>query len=363
MTVIESRYETLSDQERSHRSVAQPNQLSTLASATVAFCLAGLLGVWVAIFLQVGPRAVPTFLKAAVVTSAFDSWLALVFNPFYWGVLVVLAIVQCLWPAQRRERILSQGFVEDATWFFASTVFSVSVVAGLLRILHAGFLFVSGGWSLSLTPWLGVWGVAMLAFVLSDGLAWLSHWTHHHVPRLWYFHAVHHSQTSMNVLSDSRQHIVETLISATIVYIPGVMLGLSSPQAMKLAFGAVCFSAFIHSNIRTNLGPLRFLFISPQAHRVHHSVEEAHFNSNYGTVFSFWDALFRTRHTDQRSYPETGIADDAFPHGNSRNPLALVSMWGRQTLYPFGLVVSKRVNYAGNTVGAAPSAEVNEHAQ
>ena len=363
MTFTESRYETASYRKRPQDSVAQPNQLSTLASATVAFCLAGLLGVWVAIFLQVGPRAVPTFFKATVVTSAFDSWLALVFNPFYWGVLAVLAIVQCLWPAQRSSRLLSRSLLEDATWFFASTVLSVSLVAGLLSMLHAGIILVSGGWSLSLTPWLGVWGVAMLAFVLSDGLAWLSHWTHHHVPRLWYFHAVHHSQRSMNVLSDSRQHIVETLISATIVYIPGLLLGLSSPQAMKLAFGAVCFSAFIHSNIRTNLGPLRFLFISPQAHRVHHSVEETHFNSNYGTVFSFWDTLFRTRHADQQSYPETGIADDAFPHGSSLNPLALASMWARQMLYPFGLVVSKRVNYAGNTVGAASSAGRNEHAQ
>jgi sterol desaturase/sphingolipid hydroxylase (fatty acid hydroxylase superfamily) len=84
------------------------------------------------------------------------------------------------------------------------------------------------------------------------------------------------------VFSDNRQHFAETVVNAAIAYVPARILGLSSPDALRLAALTIYFSALIHTNLRTNLGPLRYVFVSPQAHRVHHSVPPEHVNSNYG---------------------------------------------------------------------------------
>ena len=107
-------------------------------------------------------------------------------------------------------------------------------------------------------------------------------------------------------------------------------------------------SAVIHTNIRTNLGPLRNVFVSPQAHRVHHSISVEHFNTNYGTVFMFWDLLFRTRSEDVNAYPATGIDDVTFPHGQRANPVSLVATWAKQFAHPFRLALQRDAGYAGN---------------
>ena len=180
-------------------------------------------------------------------------------------------------------------------WFVFSTALVVTLLGACLAPLNLAYQHLAGGRGFNLTPRFGVWGVAILALLIADLLAWYSHWLHHHVPSLWYFHAVHHSQTNLNVLSDNRTHFVETFVSAVVAYVPARILGLSAPDAVKLTSLTIFVSAVIHTNVRTNLGPLRNVFVSPQAHRVHHSISVEHFNTNYGTVFMFWDLLFRTR--------------------------------------------------------------------
>lgn len=83
------------------------------------------------------------------------------------------------------------------------------------------------------------------------------------------------------------------------------------------------WSRFTHGNIRTNLGPLRYVFLTPQAHRVHHRRAAAWHDCNYGAVLSVWDRLFRTQSPHQDVYPETGI-DEPFPIETSwRFPIPL----------------------------------------
>jgi sterol desaturase/sphingolipid hydroxylase (fatty acid hydroxylase superfamily) len=277
---------------------------------------------------------------------AWHTWVSTVLNPVYWAVLAGLSLLQWVFPAQRDHRRPSRELLQDGFWFLLSTGLQVTVVAAFLALLSDGYDHATRGWALDLTPFLGVWGVAVFAFVLSDGLAWLSHWLHHHTRVLWYFHAVHHSQENLNVLSDNRQHVIETMVAAAISYVPAVLLGLTSPQAIGLSFITVYFSAFIHANVRTDLGPLRFVFISPQAHRVHHSAFPEHFNSNYATIFAFWDYLFGTRHHDRDTYPATGIDDPTFPHPVKADPLSLVSVWARQSIHPFALAARGVRGYA-----------------
>ena len=233
-------------------------------------------------------------------------------------------------------------------WFVFSTALVVTLLGACLAPLNLAYQHLAGGRGFNLTPRFGVWGVAILALLIADLLAWYSHWLHHHVPSLWYFHAVHHSQTNLNVLSDNRTHFVETFVSAVVAYVPARILGLSAPDALKLTSLTIFVSAVIHTNVRTNLGPLRNVFVSPQAHRVHHSISVEHFNTNYGTVFMFWDLLFRTRSEDVNAYPATGIEDVTFPHGQRANPVSLVATWAKQFAHPFRLVLQRDTGYAGN---------------
>jgi sterol desaturase/sphingolipid hydroxylase (fatty acid hydroxylase superfamily) len=287
--------------------------------------------------------AIPSFFR-----TAWNGWREVVLDPFYWLFLAGLSVLQLFWPAERDHRLPNRALAEDAMWFVFSTALVVTLLGACLAPLNVAYEHLAGGRGLNLTPRFGVWGVAILALLIADLLAWYSHWLHHHVPSLWYFHAVHHSQTNLNVLSDNRTHFVETFVSALIAYVPARILGLSAPDAIKLTSLTIFVSAVIHTNIRTNLGPLRNVFVSPQAHRVHHSISVEHFNTNYGTVFMFWDLLFRTRSDDVNAYPATGIDDVTFPHGQSTNPAALVATWAKQFAHPFRLALQRGTGYAGN---------------
>ncbi len=281
-----------------------------------------------------------------LVEAVWTQWRESVLMPGFGVFILVLWVLQWRYPARRQERMIHPGLAQDLAWFLLSPVLTVTVVSAYLAALGAGVSAVLGSWNLNMVPTLGAWRVAVLALVVGDFLGLVSHWMHHRIPTLWQFHAVHHSQRRMNVLSDNRQHVVETLVSATIAFLPARALGLDSSLAATLALSTVYVSAFIHTNIRTNLGLLRYVFISPQAHRVHHSIEPQHYDTNFGTLFSWWDYLFGTHHPDDESYPATGILDPAFPMERSANPALIFSTWTAQTLYPFRVLAARSA--AGN---------------
>lgn len=311
---------------------ARPTRLVALSGATAVVCTVavGLLS-W----------ARHATVSTRVLDSMWEGWKAAVWAPWFGAFIVGLWVLQWRYPARRQERPVCRGLAQDLGWFLLSPVLAVTVIAAYLVVLGLGVTAVLGDHTLDLVPALGVWRVAVLAFVLSDLLAWISHWTHHHVPSLWYFHAVHHSQREMNVLSDNRQHVVETMVAATVAYLPAWFLGLNTALAGTLAISTVYVSAFIHTNLRTNLGPLRYVFVSPQAHRVHHSVESRHYDTNFGTVFSWWDYLFGTRYPDDHEYPPTGITDESFPMERSAGPVRVVTTWWVQTLHPFRVLAAR----------------------
>jgi len=95
------------------------------------------------------------------------------------------------------------------------------------------------------------------------------------------------------------------------------------------------YARFLHANVRVNLGPLRHVIVSPQYHRLHHSLEARDIDMNYAGTFAFWDRMFGTQVPDSDRYPETGIHDPSFPRARSRTPLAVLRAYWAQTLYPF----------------------------
>ena len=159
--------------------------------------------------------------------------------------------------------------------------------------------------------------VALFLIVLVADL--VQYWTHrayHEVPLLWRLHAVHHSVKSMDWLAGSRQHIVELIITRTLVLAPIYVLGFSK-EVIDAYILIVGFQAvFNHANVSVRLGPLRYLIVTPNFHHWHHSQDDEAIDKNYAAHFAFLDHIFGTAVQSDRKWPEHyGVQGDYVPNG------------------------------------------------
>jgi sterol desaturase/sphingolipid hydroxylase (fatty acid hydroxylase superfamily) len=139
--------------------------------------------------------------------------------------------------------------------------------------------------------------------LLLDLAAYGGHILKHKIPLLWRFHRVHHSDADMDVTTGFRFHPVEALISWIFLLPAIVLFGL--PIASILTFaGLYSLSALAqHANFAFPEWAdrlVRVIFVSPGSHRIHHSPQRDRTDSNYGTLFSFWDRLLGTYKTPRR---------------------------------------------------------------
>lgn len=137
----------------------------------------------------------------------------------------------------------------------------------------------------------------LLALLLLDGWMYLWHRANHCVPLLWRFHRVHHSDPALDVTSAVRFHTGEILISSALRLALIPLLGVSLWQLFLYDALLLPVIQFHHSNVRFSERWdkwLRLLIASPAMHRVHHSRIRVETDSNYSSIFSFWDRLGRT---------------------------------------------------------------------
>ncbi len=193
------------------------------------------------------------------------------------------------WPqqAQRRQLRLVNNL---GLWL-------INVAASLLLVLPLTALAADHVLAWRPEWWRGSAGL-LLDIVLLDLAIYGWHVANHRVALLWRFHRVHHEDEFLDVTSALRFHVGEVLLSACARAVLIILLGL--PLASVLVFETLLLAAagFHHSNLKL---PARLewllsrLLITPSIHWVHHHAVRAHTDSNYGTLFSFWDRLFRTR--------------------------------------------------------------------
>ncbi|MBI3321325.1 MAG: sterol desaturase family protein [Candidatus Omnitrophica bacterium] len=151
----------------------------------------------------------------------------------------------------------------------------------------------------------GWWNV-LLSVVCLDGVTYLWHRAYHGVPFMWRMHRVHHSDLDLDVTTSGRFHLTEMALSALfrMIVIAGWGASVASVVIFELVFGLL--NQLEHSNLRIP-EPfetwLRAIIVTPDIHRIHHSQVTAHTNSNYSTIFSWWDRLFGTYRlgADQRA--------------------------------------------------------------
>jgi len=153
------------------------------------------------------------------------------------------------------------------------------------------------GWGLLNHYGFGGWIAVALAIAALDFVIYLQHVLFHAVPALARLHQVHHADPDFDTTTGIRFHPIEILLSMLIKYAAIVVLG--APALAVLAFELLLnlTSLFNHGNVRMPAaldGAVRALLVTPDMHRVHHSVVAAERNSNYGFCLSLWDRLFGT---------------------------------------------------------------------
>ncbi len=213
----------------------------------------------------------------------------------FFGVLIVMAI----WELVAPRRPLSVSKSLRWTSNLALTLLNSLVVRALLPVAAVGTALIAeqNAWGLlnhfTLPNWLAV---VVTVFVL-DLAIYLQHVMFHAVPALWRLHMVHHADLDFDVTTGSRFHTIEILLSMGIKMAVVLLLG---PPAAGVVLFEVALNAtamFNHSNV---LLPqkvdrlLRLLVVTPEMHRVHHSVVRREANSNFGFNFPWWDRLMGT---------------------------------------------------------------------
>lgn len=155
-----------------------------------------------------------------------------------------------------------------------------------------------------------------LIILVADLVQYWTHRAYHEVPLLWRLHAVHHSVKSMDWLAGSRQHILELLLTRTLVLAPIFVFGFSK-EVIDAYIVIVGFQAvFNHANVSVRLGPLRYLIVTPNFHHWHHAQDQEALDRNYAAHFAFLDYLFGTAVKSERMWPaQYGVLGDYVPDG------------------------------------------------
>lgn len=223
------------------------------------------------------------------------------------GIFAAVFAVMLIWELLRPRRRLSlprgMRWSSNIGLFLLNTValrllFPAAAVGIALSVEASGL----GLFNLLALP---AWVEVPLAVVLLDLAIYLQHVLMHRVPLLWRLHRVHHADLDIDLTTGSRFHTIEILVSMLIKW--GVIL-LLGPAALAVLIFEILLNGmaiFNHANVSLPArieGPVRRLLVTPDMHRVHHSVIPRETNSNYGFNLSLWDRLFRT-YNDQ---PEKG---------------------------------------------------------
>ncbi len=179
----------------------------------------------------------------------------------------------------------------------------VALNAFIVRVLFpAGAVGVAAfadvrGWGLLSLVALPSWLAGLLTIIALDLVVWTQHVLVHAIPALWRLHRVHHADPDYDLTTGARFHPLEIALSMVIKFGAIFLIGPSVVAVIIFEVLLNATSMFNHGNVR--LPPaldraLRLVFVTPDMHRVHHSVEDDEANSNFGFNLTWWDFLFGT---------------------------------------------------------------------
>ena len=256
------------------------------------------------------------------------------------GVFALMAIWELIGP--RRTQTIGRG------WRWPNNLGVVVVDTLLVRIFFpttaVGLALIANGHGLGLfnvvplPAWIGV----VASVILLDLAIYFQHVLFHAVPALWRLHRMHHADLDIDVSTGLRFHPIEILLSMVVKLAVVLALGASALAVLLFEVLLNATSMFNHSNVRMQEGfdgVLRWFIVTPDMHRVHHSILAGETNSNFGFNLPWWDRLFGT----YRAQPAAGheamtIGIDQFrdPRELGLDRMLLQPFRGGAGRYPLG---------------------------
>ena len=259
---------------------------------------------------------------------------------FFGGIFLIIGFAELLVP--RRTLTTSK----KSRWF--ANIGIVFINTFLLRLLFpAGAVGISiwiglHGWGIfNLIQW-PLWVEVVLTVILLDVVIYIQHVMFHALPVLWRLHMMHHADMDYDLTTGTRFHPIEIIISMGIK--AGAITLLGAPVIGVIIFEILLNGAamFNHGNFFIPLGldrVLRLLVVTPDMHRVHHSVFPSETNSNFGFNMPWWDRLMGT----YRAQPMRGHDGMTIGLNQFRDPSRLTLLWmialpfaGKTGSYPIG---------------------------
>ena len=262
---------------------------------------------------------------------------------FLFGCIQIMLIMITLrtwerWaPAESQERFANSSKAD----IFYTLFHRLGIFHGLVFISLSGFFFQIDSvlhdfrfGRLNVESWWpSVTSIPLVSFciyfVLLDLVEYLYHRASHTFNWWWQLHALHHSQTVMTAWSDDRNHILDSIMHAVVFAFFALLFGVSPSQFILLVVLSQFIQSWQHANIKVDLGPLRYFFISPMYHRMHHAVGYGYEakgkpgvlgGCNFGILFPWWDMIFNTAIFPKEVHP-TGV------RGLSASPNVFKQQW------------------------------------
>ena len=257
------------------------------------------------------------------ITAYIPPWAAAARLSFFAGILFVMVLWEYAAPkrdvtAERKTRWTANLGVSALNTFVMYLAVPVAPLA--LAVIAS-----ERGWGLLNNTGLPFWASCIIGILALDFIIYLQHLMFHAVPVLWRLHMAHHSDLHIDATTGLRFHPLEILISVMIKLAAVVLLG--PPAAAVLAFEIILngTSMFNHGNVRLPEGLdriVRFFLVTPDMHRVHHSVTIRETDSNFGFNLPWWDRIMGT----YRAQPAAGHAAIVIGMSTRRRPVGLMTL-------------------------------------
>jgi len=214
---------------------------------------------------------------------------------FFVGTLTIIA----LWEIIAPRRILNENKLNRWSTNLILVVINTAMVRFFLPFLPAGLSLIAQdrGWGILNIMTMPLWINILLAFIAFDFIIYLQHMLFHFLPVLWRLHRMHHTDLDIDVTTGNRFHPIEIIISSGIKLAAVILIGPPSVAIVAFEIALNSSSQFNHGNIRIpdKLDQwLRHIIVTPDMHRVHHSVILYETNSNFGFNLPWWDRLCGT---------------------------------------------------------------------
>lgn len=200
-------------------------------------------------------------------------------------------------------------------------IVATSILMGAMTEPEVRAYFKDGRGPLSGLPF---WAQVVFYVVATD---FLHYWIHRifHNSTMWKFHAIHHSAKEVDWTTTFRIHPINVILQPAAVSVLMMTLGIAPAVTIFVLPFDILTAAWVHSNLKWDLGPLKYVIATPVFHRWHHGPVEEGGNMNFAPTFSLWDYLFGTFYMPEGRLPDNfGVDDEHFPEG-----------YFNQLVYPF----------------------------